>query len=380
VTPRPAAILAARLHNQWLAGTKAASPAEVVGRLCAVQSQDFIGAKWAVGLRTTGLDDAAVEAAFDRGEILRTHVMRPTWHFVTPADIRWMLALTAPRVHQASKFSYGQHGLDAKTLSRAHRVLASELAGGRSRTRTELAAALAKRGIDARGPRLGLLTIHAELEQVMCSGPARGKQLTYALFDERAPRATARTPRDAGAELASRYFASHGPATLRDFVWWSGLTVAQAKQGVEHAALEPRELDGLTYWAADWDTVARKPPATFLLPNYDEYLIAYKDRGLLLPPGPPPRGGVAGLSAFEHPLVVDGVLAGYWKRRVSGARTRIELEPWKALGAAHARAVNVAAGRLVGFSGEGCSLASTATTSRPGGRAPDRRTATRRTR
>ena len=214
----------------------------------------------------------------------------------------------------------------------------------------------------------------------MCSGPVRGKQLTYALFDDRAPRAKARTPRDSGAELASRYFAGHGPATLRDFVWWSGLTVAQARKAIEHAALEPREAGGLTYWAADWDVVARMPPATFLLPNYDEYLIAYKDRGLLLPPGPPPRGGVAGLSAFEHPLVVDGVLAGYWKRRVSGARTRIELEPWKALGAAHARAVNVAAGRLVGFSGEGCSLASTATTSRPGGRAPDRRTATRRTR
>src|SRR5436190_5996593 len=113
--PRPAAILAARLRNQWLARAKAASAAEVVGRLCAVQSQDFIGAKWAIGLRATGLDEAAIQAAFDRGEMLRTHVMRPTWHFVTPADIGWMLALTAPRVHQASKFYYGRHGLDAKT-------------------------------------------------------------------------------------------------------------------------------------------------------------------------------------------------------------------------------------------------------------------------
>jgi len=356
VTPSPAAILAARLHNQWLARTKVASAAEVVGRLCAVQSQDFIGAKWAIGLRAPGLDHAAVGAAFDRGEILRTHVMRPTWHFVTPADIRWMLALTAPRVHQASKYYYGQYGLDARTLSRVHTVLVAELEGGRLRTRTELAAALAKRGIDARGPRLGLLTIHAELEQVMCSGPVRGKQLTYALFDERAPAARAQTPRDSGAELASRYFAGHGPATLRDFAWWSGLTVAQAKRGVERAGLEPREAGGLTYWAADWDVAGRMPPATFLLPNYDEYLIAYKDRGLLLPPGPAPRGGIAGLNAFEHPLVVDGVLAGYWTRRVSGARTTVEVVVRVPLSAKQRKAVNDAADRLATFSGESLSL------------------------
>ena len=180
-------MLAARLHNQLLAGAQPRRAAAVVARLCAMQAQDYIGAKWAIGLRAARLDDAAVESAFNAGAILRTHVMRPTWHFVTPADIGWMLSLTAPRVHQASAFYYRQHGLDARTLSRAHRVLVSELAGGRFRTRTELAAALARRGVEARGPRLGLLTIHAELEQVMCSGPARGKQLTYALFDERAP-------------------------------------------------------------------------------------------------------------------------------------------------------------------------------------------------
>jgi hypothetical protein len=118
-------ILAARLRNQWLARPAAARPADVVQRLVAMQAQDFIGARWALGLRAAGLDDAAVQAAFDRGEILRTHVMRPTWHFVTPADIGWLLTLTAPRVHQASAFYYRQLGLDAKTMSRVHRVLSS---------------------------------------------------------------------------------------------------------------------------------------------------------------------------------------------------------------------------------------------------------------
>ena len=358
IAPARKRLLAARLVNQWL-DRSARTPAAVVAQLGAVQAQDFIGAKWAVGLRAGGRDDAAVETAFDSGQILRTHVMRPTWHFVTPADIRWLLALTAPRVHQASAFYYRQHGLDARTLARAHRVLASELAGGRFRTRTELAAALAARKIDARGPRLGLLTIHAELEQVMCSGPVRGRQLTYALFDERAPSARARTPRDPGAELASRYFASHGPATVRDFVWWSGLTVAQARRGIEAASppLVSRAIDGLTYWASSWDAPARLPPATFLLPDYDEYLIAYKDRGLVQPPGKIIGTGImTGPDAFAHPLVVDGLLAGFWRRRVSGAKTGVEIVPKVPLTARQRRAVNAAADRLARFSGPGLSL------------------------
>jgi hypothetical protein len=350
-------ILAARLRNQWLARPAAARPADVVQRLVAMQAQDFIGARWALGLRAAGLDDAAVQAAFDRGEILRTHVMRPTWHFVTPADIGWLLTLTAPRVHQASAFYYRQLGLDAKTMSRVHRVLSSALEGRRFRTRSELAAALATAGIEARGPRLGLLTIHAELEQVICSGPVRGKQLTYALFDERVPRAMERVPRDPGAELAARYFASHGPATLRDYVWWSGLTVAQAKKGVEHAALEPREINGLTYWASAWGTPPRLPPATFLLPNYDEYLIGYKDRELMQPRGSVGGGGIVkGPDAFAHPLVVDGVVAGFWRRRVSGAKTSVELVAQVPLSPKQRTAVAGAVSRLARFSGPGLSL------------------------
>jgi hypothetical protein len=346
-------ILRARLHNQLLAGVQPRRAADVVRRLCAMQAQDYIGAKWAIGLRAPHLDDAAVEKAFNAGAILRTHVLRPTWHFVTPADIRWMLTLTAPRVHQASAFYYRQHGLDASTLSRAHRVLASELADGRFRTRTELATALATRGVDARGPRLGLLTIHAELEQVMCSGPARGRQLTYALFDERAPSSAARTPRDPGAELASRYFASHGPATRRDFVWWSGLTVAQARRALESTspALVPRTIDGFEFWASSWDAPARMPPATFLLPNYDEYLIAYKDRHLVRPAaGVDADGIMKGADAFAHPLVVDGVLAGLWRRRVSGTKTNVEIVVKVPLTARQRRAVKDAAARLVTFS------------------------------
>jgi len=368
IAPSRAALVAARLRNQHLAASTSQSPADVVAHLCAVQAQDFIGAKWALGVRLRGVDDAAVEAAFDAGEILRTHVLRPTWHFVTPADIRWMLTLTAPRVHAVSAYYYRQHGLDPKTLSRAHRAIASELAGKRWRTRTELAAALRKRGVEASGPRLGLLTIHAELEQVMCSGPVRGRQSTYGLVDDRAPLAGACTPRDPAAHLASRYFASHGPATLRDFVWWSGLTVAQARRGIEAAtpALESRVVDGHTYWAGSWTgAVARaraasaaRTAATFLLPNYDEYLIAYKDRQLLRPAGGADgHMSLQGPDTFAHPLIVDGAMVGVWRRRVSAAATRIEVVPYLPLSVAQGRAVDAAVKRFTAFIGAGVTVA-----------------------
>jgi hypothetical protein len=356
MSPSTRRILAARLRNQRL-DTSSRSAAAVVTQLGAVQAQDYIGAKWALGLRASGLDAPAVEAVFNRGDILRTHVLRPTWHFVTPADIRWMLTLTAPRIRRATGSYYRQLALDAKTMSRVYRVLEIELGGGRFRTRAELATALAKRGIAVRGGRMSLMPILAELEQVICSGPVRGRQLTYALFDERAPAATAKIPRDPEGELASRYFASHGPATVRDFVWWSGLTVAQAKRGIDSAPLSAREVEGFRYFAATWDAPGRMPPATFLLPNYDEYLIAYKDRHLVRPAAAvDPEGIMGGVDAYAHPLVVDGLLAGVWRRRVSGAKSRVEVVPKIELSTKQRRAVSAAATRLVSFSGPGLTL------------------------
>lgn len=350
-------ILPARLHSQLLAGRQPKTAAAVVAQLCAMQAQDYIGAKWAIGLRGKGLDDAAVEAAFNDGQILRTHVMRPTWHFVTPADIRWMLTLTAPRVHAACAYNARQVRLDAKTLSRAHRVLESELAGGRFRTRSELGAALLAHGIEARGPRLGLLTIHSEVEQVMCSGPVRGRLLTYAALDARAPTATARTPRDPAAELGSRYFAGHGPATVRDFSWWSGLSLTQAQRAIESVtpAMSRRNVDGVDYWATQWERrPTPMPAATFLLPNYDEYVIAYKDRQLVQPTAG--RGTPKLLDPFAHPLVVDGLVRGVWRRRVSGRSTRIELVPTHPLSLAQRAAIDRAAERLLTFAGAGVTV------------------------
>ena len=224
------------MHSQRLASGHFERPAEAVQWLGAMQAQEYAEAKWSIGERVDGCTDADVEEAFARGEILRTHLLRPTWHFVTPADIRWMLRLTAPRVHAANRYSYRKYELSSETLGRSHEVIAAALAGGEPLTRPELADGLAQGGIVADGLRLGYILMHAELEALVCSGPRRGKQHTYARFESRVPESPELAREEALGELALRFFRSRGPATIRDFSAWSGLTMADARAGREMVA------------------------------------------------------------------------------------------------------------------------------------------------
>ena len=228
----PLATIRRRHASQRLSGEPLASVADAVRWSGAVQAQEFAEVKWSLAERIRGaITDAAVEREFAEGRILRTHVMRPTWHFVAAQDLRWLLRLTAPRVHQANKYMYRQAGLDGATLDRCQRVIARELGDGEPRTRRELVAALGADGIEGDSIRLGYVFGHAELEQVICSGPRRGKQHTYMLVDDRAPSDPGPSGDAALAELARRYFRSHGPATARDFSWWSGLTLTDLPRG-----------------------------------------------------------------------------------------------------------------------------------------------------
>ena len=243
-----------RLRSQHLEGEPLHSAAEVVGWLGAVQAQEYAGAKWALGLRLRRTTEAAIEQAFDAGAILRTHVMRPTWHFVTPEDIRWMLALTAERVTSRMAYYDRQIGLNAAVYRQSGAALAKAMEGGKQLTRAEVTQALARAGIEAEGQRFIHLLMRAELEGLICSGARRGKQFTYTLMDERAPMPSGGqlTREEALAELTRRYFTSHGPAMLQDFGWWSGLTLADGKAGIEMASehLEKATVDGKTYWFA----------------------------------------------------------------------------------------------------------------------------------
>ncbi|HTU60110.1 MAG TPA: winged helix DNA-binding domain-containing protein, partial [Polyangiales bacterium] len=283
-----AAIAKRRLINERLIGALFRTPEEVVESLCAVQAQDYLGALWALGQRLPTSTESDVEKAFQAGRILRTHVLRPTWHFVLPADIAWLLELTAPRIKAVSAYYLRKEGLDdAKTVLKSQRVLARALEGGQFLTREELVGALADAGIQAAGLRLGYLLILAELDAVICSGPRRGKQFTYASFEERVPAVPKRSRAEALAELAQRYVGSHGPATIHDLAWWSGLSVTDAKRAVAACspALESCSVEGKTFWFCSEQRSARMPtPCVHLLPNYDEFLIAYKHHEVTLAP------------------------------------------------------------------------------------------------
>jgi Winged helix DNA-binding domain len=305
----------ARLQNQRLSSAHFAKPADVVSWLGAVQAQEYPGARWALALRMRRATDSGIERAFAAGEILRTHVMRPTWHFVAPADIRWMLALTAPRVRVATATYDRRLGIDAAVIKRSNKAIARALKGGRQLTRQELRAALQKAGVAADGTqRLAHLVMHAELDAVVCSGALRGKQFTYALLDERAPAARALPRDEALAELTRRYFTSHGPAQLQDFVWWSGLTTADARAGLDMAGrhLTADVIDGKRYWFPS-SMRAVVPPArtAYLLPPYDEYLIAYRDRSAALDADL--WKPIADRDPFSSTIVVDGQVVGGWR-------------------------------------------------------------------
>lgn len=340
-------LLTERLHNQKLTPPYVRNAADVVKWLGAVQAQDFPAAKWALGLRVKNCFDDDVEAAFNTGAILRTHVLRPTWHFVSPDDIGWLLKLSAPRVHAGNAYYYRQSELTDKILGRSCAMFQKALDGSTHLTRAELAVHLKRAKIPADGLRLAYLMMHAELDGVICSGPRRGKQFTYALVDERVPKKTRQLEGDeALAELVTRYFRSHGPATLRDFVWWSGMTVKDARQGVAAAgsALVESRLEERVYYSAGVAKAdAVKNSRVFLLPNYDEFMIAYKDRGAVLDVSGTASQEARTNGGFAHHLIIDGRWAGGWRRTLKGHVVLVEVAPFKPLTSSQKGAVAAAA-------------------------------------
>ena len=323
---------AQRSLRQRLDGPFFDTPAEAVSWFGAVQAQLFAGSAWAIGQRCEGLDETSFRQAFDDGAILRTHVLRPTWHLVAPADLRWMLALTAPQVHATSDFYYRKAGLDDATFQRCADVIADALEDESHLTRQELAAALARRGIEAEGNRLAYIVMWCELEALICSGPMRGRQHTYALVDERVP-ATANRSRDWGlAELARRYFTSHGPALLRDFAWWAGLRITVARKGVKTAgsAIRELQLDGQQYFTgAEPIALPAGTGNVHLLPNYDELVVAYQDRSALFENAT--GAGLGGMDALTNNLVVRaGQVIGTWKPTVTSKTVEVVVSPDRA--------------------------------------------------
>src|SRR5229473_4071829 len=346
-------IPARRLQTQRLTGEPFKSPLDGIRWLTAVQSQDYAGAKWALGQRSRKTTDAALDRLFDQGAILRTHVLRPTWHFVLPEDIGWLLALTGPRVRAGLVARYRRLELDDKVAARAETLFTAALAGGSHLTRGELGEVLSADRISPDGQRLPHLIMRAELDALIASGPRRGKQFTYALLEERVPKPRALDRDEAVAELTLRYFQSHGPAQVQDFVWWSGLRKADARAGIALAggALDHQTIEGKDYW---FDAAARPSKQTtifaHLLPNFDEYTVAYRDRAEILHPDRPFEAKLFSFgSLLSNVVTVGGRVRGSWRRTVARAGIQLEVQPLDRFTRAETAAVEGAASRFARF-------------------------------
>jgi len=339
-----------RLRNQRISNPTFKQPQEVVHWLGAVQAQDYPGAKWAVAQRALGITDAVMDRALAEGTILRTHLLRPTWHFVTPADIRWMLRLTAPRVDAANAFMYRRLELDNAFFKRSNAALAKALLGGQQRTRRELGSVLKRAQIEVDGERLSYLMMRAELDGLICSGGRQGKQFTYALLDDRAPKGKTFDREQSLTELSVRYFISRGPASLKDFVWWSGLTTADAKAGIELASSQLiREVIGeQTYWRSRSSSYPRKRSAlAYLLSTYDEYWMGYRSRGVAVDAVHAEK--IVRGDTFSSTILLKGRVVGTWKRTINKGTVEIQTDLFGLLSPADKQAIAAAAEQYAQF-------------------------------
>jgi hypothetical protein len=317
-----------RLINQQIAGHKFSKPVEIVSWMGAMQAQDFNMAKWAIGVRLPGTSEKIIEDAVDKGEIIRTHLQRPTWHIVTREDVRWMIELTVPHIKSSLNSRHNFLGFTQSIIKKSFQIIEKALAGGNHLTREELMAELKKAKIDVTENRSSHIMLMAELEKLVCSGASKGKKQTYALFDERVPKSKSIKREDALAKLAERYFTSHGPATIKDFVWWSGLPVGEARKAIEliRSKFISEKIDEKEYWFIDSIKIPNKVKSSvYLLPAYDEFTISYTDRSAVLNPKVINKA-ISNNGIFRPIIVVNGQVVGLWKTVKTKDKISIETE------------------------------------------------------
>ncbi|MGR0158324.1 winged helix DNA-binding domain-containing protein [Paenarthrobacter nitroguajacolicus] len=382
MTPDPAhaeSIRRTRLRRQQLRAPYAGSPGDVVRNLLAVQAQEFPYARWTLAQRSSGnasslVTASDVEQSVSDGTILRTHILRPTWHFVHRDDLGWLMGLSADRLHQGNKGMYRQTGVDEESAARSGRILGEAVADGAHKTREELAEVLGQTGFPNKG--LGFIyhLMHAEISCILVSGaPVRSAggalKQTYALFEERVPGfvgspLTGEAREKALGQLALRYFTSRGPATVKDCAVWSGLTMKDVKRGIEvanhisYGSLGTVELDGLDYYLAAEEaeilargehfSAAEDPalPRIDLIQCYDEYVMGYSQSRHYL-------GGTAPYFPEDngpmHVVLLDGRLAGWWRHGFSGGVCELDVRMNRPNSPAEQQALETEVGRYSRF-------------------------------
>jgi hypothetical protein len=347
----PSAIAALRLSAQLLDTAAPLSPPALVGYFGAMQAQDYAMSKWGVGIRT-GIQETKIEEAIRKGEIIRTHILRPTWHLVAAPDLRWMMDLTAPPIKKVILKACEKYNISAPSLKRYLTSFEKALAGNKHLTRAELMAGINLKGTPANDIRPTLICMHAELHGVLCSGEMSGKQITYALMDERVPQAPSLPREEALVRLAQQYFISRGPATVHDFSWWSGLNMKDCRQAVAaiKSSLGSVTVEEKTYW---YNKKLKEKPSLHrihFIPAFDEFLISYTDRKASLALKHQPDTFTT--NGILYPVILeDGMVMGTWKRTLKKDSVIIDTKYFRKPDKASIRLHLEAAGRVGTFLG-----------------------------
>ena len=340
-----------RLINQQIKASKFKTAKEIVGWMGAMQAQDLNMAKWAIGVRLVNSTDKLIASAIDNGQIFRTHLLRPTWHFVSSDDIYWMVALTAPQIIASVKSRDKELGITDVIYEKSNAVIENVLQNNNHLFREDLVAELEHANIATDNNRASHFLMRAELNGLICSGKIRNNKQTYALLRERVPKSKILTRDDALAQLAQKYFTSHCPATLQDFVWWSGLSVKDSRQALEMIKSDfvSETIDQKTYWFThSFVTSGLEKALVYLLPAYDEYIISYRDRTASLPFELNSKA-VSNNGIFRPTIVINGQVRGIWKRTIKKDKIILETEFFQPVSEDAMRLIEIAANQFGDF-------------------------------
>ena len=345
-----------RLKNQQLTASICQTPKQLVEWMGAIQAQDFNHAKWAIGIRLPHLTDEQIETSFNKGEFLRTHLMRPTWHFVSADDIYWMLELTSPQIKAVLNSRHRELGITELLVNKSYLAIEEALKNHehQSMTREELLIALGRAGIPTDIHRASHFILRAEIDGIICSGPLKGKKQTYSLLSKRVPKKITLTIEEALAKLARRYFSSHGPATVADFIWWSGLPASSARNAIDSikADLNSFKIASDTYWLSESSSKGQKPKdSVYLLPAFDEFLISYKNRSASITLDNHKKA-ISSNGIFRPVVLVNGQISGLWKKNIKKDSIVIETEYFRPHNKAEEQLITEAAILLESYSGK----------------------------
>jgi hypothetical protein len=327
----PVEISQIRLISQKIALSDIKSAGELVRWMGAIQAQDYTMSKWAVASRLKYPEAINIQTAMDKGEIIRIHVLRPTWHLISSDDIYWMLSLSAPKIKSSQKSRHRELELTDALIKRAESILEKNLSGGKNLTREEIENEFNKNNIRTDENRLSHILVRAELNGIVCSGPVKGNKLTYSMLHERVPQKNELLRDEALAKLATVYFKSRCPATLEDFIWWSNLSLTDARNALEFikAGLISETTGAAKYWFPDsFASNAITGSQVHLLAAYDEFLISYRDRSCSLA-GINNKKTISDNGIFYPIVVINGQVAGLWKRTIKKDKVLVSLNFFK---------------------------------------------------